>query len=244
MTEVEIKPDQYAVKGDKKYKVVAVKGENVTLYSPETHTEFESQASKLLASGYVLMDVEDVPEKATAGRSVAASIATASTLTVPAGEETTQAGQSPDLFPPASNEEAESLPPSSSTEASAGQRRVRTPEEIVSDLIRLQEEERAKMDLRYRGKIFKASQRLKSLPQKRSDALALLDGLRQTIRASAGDSFMTDDQADVFIRNTVESACLPVNIHLLNALRPFADGQDSAELRVAAIAAVSLADAH
>lgn len=54
---------------------------------------------------------------------------------------------------------------------------------------------------------------------------------------------MTDDEADSFTLNAVENACIPVNTVLLNALRPLAAGLDSDELRVDAIAAVSLADA-
>ena len=269
MSDVEIKPGQYAVKGDKKRKVVAVNGGMVTLYNSETHTEFESKVSQLLASGYVLVDPVEDTEAASAVRSIAASSVDASTMTVPAGGDREHVDQNaakePDLFSVAgeNNTANEEYPPEYSipgatqtpvanvdpvpaaTDVSAtGQRRVRTPDEIVEDLKRRQEEDQAKMALRYKEKIFKASQRLKSLPQKRSDALAMLDGWRQSIRGSTGNHFMTDDEADGFIRKSVEDACLPVNSALLNALRPFAEGQDSNELRVEAIAAVSLAEAH
>lgn len=249
MSDVEIKPGQYAVKGDKKRKVLAVNGGEVTLYNDETHTEFVSKVSQLLASDYVMVDPVEAPERDESIRSVAASSVDASTLTVPADGDLEHVDQSaatePDLFSVvdennAANENVD--PVLSAADVSAGQRRVRTPEEILGYLKRRQEEEQAKMDLRYKEKIFKASQRLKSLPQKRSDALALLDSLRQAIRASTGNSFMTDDETDSFIRNTVENACIPVNTALLNALRPFAEGLDSDELRVDAIAAVSLID--
>jgi hypothetical protein len=208
--------------------------------------------SKLLGSGYVLMDAEATPEKKATVRSAAATVAAVPTLTVPAvvdhnhSEQEQGSTRESDLFPLASNDaEAGSPPPlADSGEVTASQRRVRTPEEIMGDLKRRQEEDRVKMDLRYKEKIFKASQRLKSLPQKRSDALAMLDGLRQSIRGSTGNLFMTDDEADSFIHKAVESACIPTNTALLNALRPFAEGQDSDDLRVEAIAAVSLAEAH
>lgn len=250
MSDVEIKPGQYAVKGDKKRKVLAVNGGEVTLYNDETHTEFVSKVSQLLASGYVMVDPVESTETEPAVQSVAASSVGASTLTVPAADDHGHPEQYPareaDLFTPVANDvEAGSLPPPpANAEVTTGQRRVRTPEEILGDLKRRQEEEQAKMDLRYKEKIFKASQRLKSLPQKRSDALAMLDSLRQAIRGSTGNSFMTDDEADSFIHKAVENACIPVNTVLLNALRPFAAGQDSDDLRVDAIAAVSLAEAY
>ena len=216
---VEIKPGQFAVKGDKKRKVLAVNGGMVTLYNSETNTEFESKVSSLLSSGYVLMDETDIPERGKEVSGVAASSVASSTLTVPAVNNpggVHQGATEPDLFGATEgNAPVETAPVTA--DAFAGQRRVRTPDEIMEDLKRRQEEDRAKMDLRYKEKIFKASQRLKSLPQKRSDALAMLDGLRQSIRGSTGNPFMTDDEADSFIHKAVENAVSVQPSHLQTA---------------------------
>lgn len=151
MIDVEIKPGQYAVKGDKKRKVLAVNGGEVTLYNDETHTEFVSKVSQLLASGYAMVDPVDAPEKEESIRSVAASSVDASTLTVPADGDLGYVDQSvskeQELFSVAGENNAanENGDPVPAADVSAGQRRVRTPEEILGDLKRRQEEAQAKM---------------------------------------------------------------------------------------------------
>lgn len=217
MSDVEIKPGQFAVHGKKQYKVVAVDGDAVTLFNPDSKMEFASRVSKLISGGYVLVDSID---DAKGARGVAAKVSPAPALTVAAGEEADLAEKSPaenpDLFgakpeaPAAASLEAEQSPAQAAVDASAAGRRVRTPAEIVDDLVRRQDEERAKVELRYKEKIFKASQRLKSLPQKRDDALRLMEEMRQTVRRGAENPFMTDDEADAFIRRAVDHAALSV----------------------------------
>lgn len=235
----EIKPGQYAVKGDKKYKVIAVDDDKVKLHSEATNTEFESRAAQLLASGYVLTDAVSTVSEENPAHDAAETFPTDSAKTSSAsdashsekkeGQNPAQVvpaagvGQGVDLLASVASEtedhnsstshaadplatEALTISTAIATDTSAGQRRVRTPEEIMGDLKRRQEEEKAKVDQRYKEKIFKASQRLKPLPQKRIDALALLDGLRQAIREGSGNLFMTDDEADEFISNSVLAA--------------------------------------
>jgi hypothetical protein len=125
---------------------------------------------------------------------------------------------------PEGNTPVETAP--ASTNTVADRRRVRTPDEIMEDLKRRQEEDRAKIDLRYKEKIFKASQRLKSLPQKRIDALAMLNSLRQSIRDNTGNSFMTDDEADCFIQKAVEAKLVSATNLDLRRENPFDQHSD------------------
>jgi hypothetical protein len=243
---VEIRPGQFVVKGDKKRKVLAVNGGMVTLYNSETNIEFESKMSNLLSSGYVLMDEDDIPKKAEDVSSVAASGVESSTTTVSVDNNPGNANQDapdpampdpampdpdmpgPDMSleqdVPEGNTPVETAP--ASTNTVADRRRVRTPDEIMEDLKRRQEEDRAKIDLRYKEKIFKASQRLKSLPQKRIDALAMLNSLRQSIRDNTGNSFMTDDEADCFIQKAVEAKLVSATNLDLRRENPFGQYSD------------------
>lgn len=223
IVETEIKAGSKVTNGSKDYEVLRVDGDKVDLRGVLNGVKFESSIKKLLASGYrVISDGtthECEPER-TAINSGEEEIAAQAVK----AEQNTQASSgggdahagAPEYLHTANRALAQPHDPepfvlvacepkranSSATEAP---RRIRTPEEIMSDLKREQSEAAAKIDRRYKEKLFKAGQRLKSLPQKRVEALDLLQRLRGRVRDIFNDPFMLDDDADERICRIMDS---------------------------------------